>query len=120
MVNGPLLKGRYGHVVLVRNDCIYVYGGANHYSIALKPDCYNINTKAWSYIDTDVFNDVILNNCVYNEHVVYLSSKNNIYSICLYDNIKTLLYTNVKVLDNCLVLMNLNIKYIDSCLSFAS
>ena len=92
----PLLNSRYCHANLVQNNCIYVYGGANHYRVALKPDCYNINNKAWSSIDTDVFNYVILNNCVYNEHVVYLFIVLKIiYILCLYDNTKTFLYTNV-------------------------
>ena len=102
----PLLHVRYGHVALVRDNCIYVYGDG-YGDGALKPECYNITTNVWTSLKTDIFNDVILSNSVYDESVIYMYFNNNIYSICLYNNDKTLLYSDVNISKYCLILMNL-------------
>ena len=97
----PLLHARHWHAALVRDNCIYVYGGG------LKPECYNITTNVWTSLNTDIFNDVTLFNSVYDESVIYMYSNNNIYSICLDNNDKTLLYSDVNISHYCLILMNL-------------
>ena len=105
----PLLHIIYHHFVLLRDNCIYVYCGSDRYGIYPKPECYNIKQNYWSSIITDAFNDVKLCrfNSVYDKPIIYMYSNNNIYSLCLDNYTKTLLYTNIKVFDNCLFLMNL-------------
>ena len=100
----PLLHVRYWHAALVRDNCIYVYGGNGG---VVKPECYNITTNVWTSHNTDIFNDVRSYNSVYDESVIYMNSKNNIYSICLDNNDRTLLYSDVNISDDCLILMNL-------------
>ena len=101
----PLLYARYYHAALVRDNCIYVYGnGGDGY---VKSECYNITTNVWTSLNTDIFNDVGSYNSVYDDSVIYMSSNNNIYSICLDNNDKTLLYSDVNISDYCLILMNL-------------
>ena len=101
----PLLHEIHWHAALVRDNCIYVYGG--YYGGVVKPECYNITTNVWTSLNTDIFNDVRLSNSAYDESVIYMYSKNNIYSICLDNNDKTLLYSDVNISDDCLILMNL-------------
>ena len=100
----PLLHARHYHAALVRDNCIYVYGSNVG---GLKPECYNITTNVWTSLNTDIFNDVTSYNSVYDESVIYMNSNNNIYSICLYNNDKTLLYSDVNISHYCLILMNL-------------
>ena len=100
----PLLHARYYHAALVRDNCIYVYGGTG---VVHNPECYNITINVWTSLNTDIFNDVTLYNSVYDESVIYMYSNNNIYSICLDNNDKTLLYSDVNISDYCLILMNL-------------
>ena len=100
----PLLHARYDHAALVRDNCIYVYGS---YYVDVKSECYNITTNVWTSLNTDIFNDVRSYNSVYDESVIYMNSYNNIYSICLDNNDKTLLYSGVNISNNCLILMNL-------------
>ena len=102
----PVLHARCRHAALVRDSCIYVYGG-NGYGGVLKPECYNITTNVWTSLNTDIFNDVRLYNSVYDESVIYMYSKNNIYSICLDNNDRALLYSDVNISAYCLILMNL-------------
>ena len=101
----PLLHVRHCHAALVRDNCIYVYGGDD--CGVVKPECYNITTNVWTSLNTDIFNDVRLSNSVYDESVIYMYSNNNIYSICLDNNDKTLLYSDVNISKYCLILMNL-------------
>ena len=103
-----LLHMRFEHFAILRDNCIYVYGGAYFYSDS-KPECYNINTDVWSYINitTDIFDGVRLSNSVYDKQIAYTRCNKNIYSISLVDYTKTLLYNNRDVSWNCLVLMNL-------------
>ena len=105
----PLSHDRRWHAALVRDNCIYVYGGDYYggYGGAYKPECYNITTNVWTSLNTDIFNDVRLSNSVYDESVIYMYYNNNIYSICLDNNVRTLLYSDVNISDNCLILMNL-------------
>ena len=100
----PLLHERHWHAALVRDNCIYVYGCNG---CILKPECYNITTNVWTSLNTDIFNDVRSFNSVYDESVIYMYSNNNIYSICLDNNDRTLLYSAVNISDDCLILMNL-------------
>ena len=100
----PLLHVRCWHAALVRDNCIYVYGS---YGGVVKPECYNITTNLWTSLNTDIFNDVRLSNSVYDESVIYMYSNNNIYSICLDNNDKILLYSDVNISKYCLILMNL-------------
>ena len=99
----PLLPARGRHVALVRDNCIYVYGGNGGF----KPDCYNIITNVWTSLNTDICNDVRLYNSVYNEGVIYMYSNNNIYSIFLDINDRILLYSDGNISNDCLILMNL-------------
>ena len=101
----PLLHKRRFHVALVRDNCIYVYGSYD--GGVLKPECYNITTNVRTSLNTDIFNDVKSYNSVYDESVIYMYSNNNIYSICLDNNDKTLLYSDVNISKYCLILMNL-------------
>ena len=101
----PLLHVRCCHAALVRDNCIYVYG--SYGGVVLKPECYNITTNVWTSLNTDIFNDVRSSNSVYDESVIYMYSNNNIYSICLDNNDRTLLYSDVNISKYCLILMNL-------------
>ena len=61
----------------------------------------------YGHLNTYICNDVRLSNNVYDESVIYMYSNNNIYSIYLNNNDRTLLYCDVNISDDCLVLMNL-------------
>ena len=100
----PLLHSRCDNAALVRDNCIYVY---SNYGGGLNPECYNITTNVWTSLNTDIFNDVRSFNSVYDESVIYMYSNDNIYSICLDNNDKTLLYSDVNISKYCLILMNL-------------
>ena len=105
----PLVHARCRHAALVRNNCIYVYGS---YDGVLKPECYNITTHEyiihiWTLLNTEIVNDVTPYNSVYDESVIYMYSNNNIYSICLDNNNRTLLYSDVNISEYCLILMNM-------------
>ena len=102
-----LLHKRFLHLAILRDNCIYVYGGM---CVDIRPECYNINTDVWSYINikTNIFYDVRLYNSVCDKQIAYTYDRNNnIYSISLVDYTKTLLYNNRDISRYCLVLMNL-------------
>ena len=101
----PLLHERHLHSALVRGNCIYVYGGSQ-YSVR-KPECYNITTDVWTSLNTNIFNNVTLSTSVYDESIIYMNYNNNIYSICLDNNDRTLLYSGVNISKYCLIIMNL-------------
>ena len=103
----PLLDTRYGHIASVHDCCIYVYGGYDIPYFSNTCECYDIVTNVWTSIVTNLFNDVILSNSIFDKHIIYLYHKNNMYTICLDNKTKKLLYTNVTVSMNCLFLMSL-------------
>ena len=104
----PLSNLRSGHVALLRNNYIYVYGDNN---FNLDAEFYNITTNKWTSFITDIFNGLTHNNSVCDQHVIYMhdSDDNSIYSLCLVNKTKTLLYDSpqIDVSANCLVLMNI-------------
>ena len=106
----PLLFEGQDYLALLRDNCIYVYGGFGILSMVRKPQCYNITTNVWTILHTDVlvwltFIDVRLSNSVYNESEIYVCSDRDIYSICLKNKYRTLLYSDITDIYNCLILM---------------
>ena len=100
----PLLNNRCDHIALLRDTYMYVYGGNYCGSI----ECYNIITGVWKSINTDIFDNVYYNNSVCDKNVMYMYDyENSIYSICLVNYTKTLLYNKDDVYACFLVLMNL-------------
>ena len=97
----PLLDTRYGHVALLRNNYIYVYGGYGRNTY----EYYDIVYNVWTSIADNSFSGVTISNSICDKYVIYMYSNNNIYSICLGNTTKTILYTNIKLSRNCLVLM---------------
>ena len=99
----PLYKNHSCHHAFLYNKQIFLYGNVGI------PEVYNISTDKWTTIDTNIFNDINSDNSVYSEYdrMFYMFSVNNIYSLSLENNTKTLLYENVSVKSNSLVLLDL-------------
>ena len=98
----PLLNNRYCHIAVLDGKCIYVYGGYNRTDC----ECYDILTDQWSVIDNAVYKSINYYNYVIdvNKRLLYTREGDNVYSISLDNNIKSLVYENVSCL--LLVLMH--------------
>ena len=89
----PLLNNRYCHIAVLDGKCIYVYGGYNRTDC----ECYDILTDQWSVIDNAVYKSIYCSNSVIdvNKRLLYIREGDNVYSISLDNNIKSLVYENV-------------------------
>ena len=89
----PLLNNRYWHIAMLDGNCIYVYGGVNRTDC----ECYDILTDQWSVVDNAVYTNIKSFNSVIdvNKRLLYTCQGDNVYSISLDNNIKSLLYKNV-------------------------
>ena len=89
----PLLNNRHYHIAMLDDNCIYVYGGDNRTNC----ECYDILTDQWSVIDNAVYTNINYYNSVIdvNKRLLYTREGDNVYSISLDNNIKSLLYKNV-------------------------
>ena len=87
-----LLNNRYWHIAMLEGNCIYVYGGNR-----TDCECYDILTDQWSVIDNAVYKSIYYNNSIIdvNKRLLYTCEDDNVYSISLDNNIKSLLYENV-------------------------
>ena len=89
----PLLNNRYCHIAMLDDNCIYVYGGEYRTNC----ECYDILTDQWSVVDNAVYTNIYYYNSVIdvNKRLLYTCQGDNVYSISLDNNIKSLLYKNV-------------------------
>ena len=89
----PLLNNRYWHIAVLDGKCIYVYGGYNRTDC----ECYDILTDQWSVIGNAVYKSIYCYNSVIdvNKRLLYTRERDNVYSISLDNNIKSLVYENV-------------------------
>ena len=89
----PLLNNRYCHIAMLDDNCINVYGGDNRTDC----ECYDILTDQWSVVDNAVYTNINYYNSVIdvNKRLLYTREDDNVYSISLDNNIKSLLYENV-------------------------
>ena len=89
----PLLNNRYRHIAVLEGNFIYVYGGDNRTG----GEYYDISTDQWSVIDNDVYKSINCYNSVIdvNKRLLYTREGDNVYSISLDNNIKSLVYENV-------------------------
>ena len=88
-----LLNNRYRHIAVLDGTCIYVYGGDNR----TDGEYYDISTDQWSVIDNAVYKSINYYNSVIdvNKRLLYTHEGDNVYSISLDNNIKSLVYENV-------------------------
>ena len=88
----PLLNSRQCHIAVLDGNCIYVYGGNG-----INSECYNISTDQWSIIDSDVYKSSKSYNSVIDidNGVLYTHEDDNVYSISLDNNSKSLFCKNV-------------------------
>ena len=88
-----LLNNRDWHIAMLDDNCIYVYGGVNRTDC----ECYDILTDQWSVVDNAVYTNIKSFNSVIdvNKRLLYTCQGDNVYSISLDNNIKSLLYKNV-------------------------
>ena len=89
----PLLNNRDCHIAMLDGNCIYVYGGDNRTDC----ECYYILTDQWSVIGNAVYTNINCYNSIIdvNKRLLYTCEDDNVYSISLDNNIKSLLYKNV-------------------------
>ena len=89
----PLLNSRNRHIAVLDGNSIYVYGGDNRTDC----ECYDILTDQWSVIDNAVYKSINYYNSVIdvNKRLLYTREGDNVYSISLDNNIKSLVYENV-------------------------
>ena len=88
----PLLNNRDEHIAVLEGNCIYVYGGDR-----TDCECYDILTDQWSVVDNAVYKSIYYNNSIIdvNKRLLYTREGDNVYSISLDNNIKSLVYENV-------------------------
>ena len=88
----PLLNNRNCHIAVLDSKCIYVYGGDR-----TECECYDILTDQWSVIDNAVYTNINCYNSIIdvNKRLLYTREGDNVYSISLDNNIKSLVYENV-------------------------
>ena len=89
----PLLNNRYRHIAVLDGNCIYVYGG----EYRTDGEYYDISTDQWSVIDNAVYKSIKSYNSIIdvNKRLLYTREGDNVYSISLDNNIKSLVYENV-------------------------
>ena len=99
----PLLHIHEKHNAYLYNKQIYVYGNKKI------PEVYNISTDSCTTIDTNIFNDILADNSVYSEsdRMFYMCFNNNIYTLSVENNLKTLLYENISVINGRSVLLDI-------------
>ena len=92
----PLEHGRQRHISVKYGNRIYAIGDKNGYI-----ESYNIHTNHWNTIKTNIFNDILNLNTVYdnNECLFYKYEDSNIYCISLDNYTKILKYSIIKHID---------------------
>ena len=99
------------HIALQYDNCIYALSGDDNTEDDPKiSQYYNIVTDKWCDIDSDVFDDINANNCVYdaNECLLYVYDYNDISCISMDNFTESIRFPNIEYIDipvNKLVLM---------------